>query len=180
MNKLILFWLLSLLILYAQCEGEEDPCTSHEKTEQSPCSSVKLSGNQICVDDTENDNKCKPRETTDADCIGHTSTAGSPCSSINLGNTKDCIDDTDNKCKPAQIKADTDCNGHTPDTNNPCSSIYLGADKECQTDSTKTNKCTPVTKPAKTGNKETKSSNSSDILNIFKISFALLIIFTIL
>jgi hypothetical protein len=183
MNKLILFCLLSLMILYAQCEGE-DPCTSHSKTEQSLCSSVKLNGNQICDDDPDDttNTKCKPRATTDNDCTSHTKTAQSPCSSINLGNTKDCIDDTANagKCKPAEIKTDNDCTGHTKTDQSPCSSIYLGNTKDCIDDKANAGKCTPVTKPSKTENKETKSSNSSDILNIFKISFALLIIFTIL
>ena len=130
MNKLILFCLLSLMILYAQCD--------------------------------------------DADCTDHTSTAAKPCSSINLGDTKDCIDDKENKCKIAEIKTAKDCTDHTSSDENPCSSIYLGKTKECVDDTAKDNKCKSVDKPAKT---ETKSSNSSDIL---KISFALLIIFTIL
>ena len=79
---------------------------------------------------------------------------------------------------------DEDCANHTPTTESPCSSVDLGANKVCNVDPNDASKCAPVDKaqttPEKSTKKDTKSTNSSDILNIFKISFALLIIFTIL
>ena len=105
MNKLVYISLLSILILYAHCEGSSSSSSSKDNE--------------------------KTQETTTANCKGYELKDGEPCDKLKVSDStkKKCVEKTENKKKV-------------------CDEV----DKE----------------------------NAGEILSIFKISFALLIIFTIL
>ena len=78
----------------------------------------------------------------------------------------------------------TPCEDITPVDGACTGADDLGDDETCQKKS-ETDECEKITKPKSDGEKTTsksssKTTNSSNMLNIFKITFTLLIIFTIL
>ena len=131
MNKLLLIFLLSILILYAQCTDCQDaPITDEDKAAF-----------------------CRPLQTT--------------------SNTKECVPNSDgDKCEekvkscPSPIPEDVTAEG---DKTTFCEGLSTTANKKCQLNSGKT-ACEEVDKP----------TNSGSVLNAFKITFTLIIIFAIL
>jgi hypothetical protein len=138
MNKLLLIFLLSILILYAQCT---DPCIGTPFPES-------LTG-------------------TKADFCG-TLTPST--------NSKECVLKADESACEETAKP---CSTPIPNTETTdsaktqfCEGLLAAANKKCQLKSDKT-ACEEVSKP-------TNSANSGSILNAFKITFTLIIIFAIL
>ena len=136
MNKLLLIFLLSILILYAQCDPD---CIDFDISG--------TSGNEAKI------NACKEKTTTI--------------------NTKECVPNSDgDKCEekvkscPSPIPEDVTAEG---DKTTFCEGLSTTANKKCQLNSGKT-ACEEVDKP----------TNSGSVLNAFKITFTLIIIFAIL
>ena len=137
MNKLLLIFLLSILILYAQCDPD---CIDFDISE--------TSGNEAKI------NACKEKTTTI--------------------NTKECVPNSaGDKCEEKVKSCPSGFPEGMSDENDKktfCEGLSAAANKKCQLKSDKS-ACELVDKPA---------TNSGSILNALKITFTLIIIFTIL
>jgi hypothetical protein len=133
MNKLLSIFLLSILVLYAQC----DSCTDAIPAETN-------------VDDSY--------------CNGRTASSLSKQCVPNSGKTA-----CEEKALPCSTSIPTSEKADTTKATKFCEGLSAAANKICQLNSNK-DACIEVSKP----------TNSGSILNTFKITFTLIIIFAIL
>jgi hypothetical protein len=179
MNKLLLIFLLSILILYAQCTGNcggNIPDGTQDKaayctglTTSSKSKECVLNGDENgCV---ENALPCNtglnvlgdnPSDSAKAQfCEGLSADENYKCK-LNSGKTA---------CEPKPIcSPENGISGSSPsEKENFCKTLLVDANKICQLKKDGS-ACEPVEKP----------TNSGSILNTFKITFTLIIIFAIL
>ena len=138
MNKLLLLFLLSIMILFAQCAGDCQGKTIDTETNDTPQKKADF---------------CKEQSTStkSKECVPNN--AGTACQE----NALPC-----STAIPSDIAEDAKASF--------CEGLSAAENKKCQLKSDKS-ACEPVDKPA---------TNSGSILNAFKITLTLIIIFTIL
>lgn len=180
MNKLLLIFLLSILILYAQCAGS--PCTSTsipetETDKDAFCASLETSvKSKECV--KKDDSSCEEKQLPCPTEIPKSEQSSTDKKNQFCEGLKVSVDG--NKCQ-LNSKGDAcvekqPCSTTIPDGTSDkakfCEGLFAAANKICQLNSKKEG-CEEVAKP-------TNSENSGSILNAFKITFTLIIIFAIL
>lgn len=112
-----------------------------------------------------------------SECTEKTLGDGETCDGLAFDTTKakSCVADTDNKCKEVLIKCKEATTGSTTgkDKVTDCTKLTVTDSSKytCAKSSGDSGDCAEVSKPA---------TNSGSILNAFKITFALIIIFAIL
>ena len=172
MNKLLLLCLLSIMIIYAQCINCEGAIKGNDADQVESCDATEIivsSPTKKCV---ENDGVCHE---TALPCLeGHIVSGGlQSCDGLPTSDSENlvCIK-KDDDCVEVKL-----CSKAKKGDNNieKCEGFPVSNSKNyicAEIKDDKDGKCEEVKKPSTT--------NSGNILNAFKITFALIIIFTIL